>query len=671
MNSSKPNFTTNTNPSNIAKKTPSASSRIQNTFLKNSQVITAFDSDNTNESDFRCLVATDIHLGFKDHEPLIKDDSFRTFEEVLKTAKEKNVDCVLLAGNLFHHFRPSRLTVTKTTDLLHKYCLGENPVGINFLSNPKELFSHANPAYQKPNWEDPNINICLPIFSIHGNHDNPVSSESLSEMDVLHQQRLINYFGKFEDKSKILLHPIVLEKEGTVLALYGLGSIMDERLNFLMRNGKIKFVRPTPFKTADGKVTTPPNIYNILLFHQNRIPRGSKNYIPEDMIPDWINLIVWGHEHESIPHVINYGKRKILQPGSTIATSFSKDETCQKHVFVLHINGLKNILEPVPLKSVRPLYLHDINLQNTKFNKTNINKEIQIELYVNCVVENLINSAINEAKYIPGKPREPLIRLRVKYNEDEKPLNQKKFGKKFLGRVACPDEILLNVRKQKIDESQLKRNQKPEKKLNTTSMEDFIAEKLKEQNATLKIQDLGMFLEALKLRVDKDDKTAILDVLNYQNFNAKQEVLKNNPSIENMNGEFDSYVKNRTFCYKEEISKFHNWRSEMLQHAQNVTDSKRKEAPVASLSADTEIDEISICGEKKSRITTRRGRAMKENKYVRVVVRGRASSARGRSGPAKTFVRRGNSAVGGRRGRGNTSRSSHFESDSSDDIIEL
>nr|WPK49561.1 MRE11 [Batillipes sp.] len=442
MEASKPIFSESTDASNVVLGTPTTGGFIQDRLPTNSQLLpTNYDSAGNDEKDFRCLIATDCHLGFRDREPLIKDDSLRAFEEVLKTAKEKKVDCVLMAGDLFHHNRPSRPTACRTIELLQKYCLGDNPVQINFLSNPKELFAHADPACQKPNWEDPNFNIDLPIFSIHGNHDDPIGPKTMCEMDTLHQQRLVNYFGKVEDMANIEVKPIVMEKSGTVLALYGLGSIKDERLNHLMRNGKVKFIRPTPFQTSDGKQYTANDMFSVLLFHQNRVPRGPKNYIPENLLPDWLNLIVWGHEHDSIPQVSETrffdngteSVRKVLQPGSTVATSLSVSEALQKHVFILHITGVEWKIEPIPLKTVRPFYMRDIDLRMMDFDTT-ANKQVQIENYLITIVEDLIEAAKEEAENVPGKPKEPLIRLRVEYGKDAQPLNQKRFGYRFLGK---------------------------------------------------------------------------------------------------------------------------------------------------------------------------------------------------------------------------------------------
>lgn len=46
------------------------------------------------------------------------------------------------------------------------------------------------------NYEDPNFNISLPVFIIHGNHDDPAGSEDLSALDVLAASNLLNYYGK-------------------------------------------------------------------------------------------------------------------------------------------------------------------------------------------------------------------------------------------------------------------------------------------------------------------------------------------------------------------------------------------------------------------------------------------------------------------------------------------
>lgn len=56
------------------------------------------------------------------------EDSFETFGEVLAIAKAEAMDFVLLGGDLFHENKPSRKTLINTLQIMHKHCLGMEPV---------------------------------------------------------------------------------------------------------------------------------------------------------------------------------------------------------------------------------------------------------------------------------------------------------------------------------------------------------------------------------------------------------------------------------------------------------------------------------------------------------------------------------------------------------------
>nr|WPK49563.1 MRE11 [Cornechiniscus lobatus] len=416
-------------------------------------------------TNMRILIATDCHLGVRDREPLVADDALRTFEEVMQIAQHKDVDLILLAGDLFHQNRPSRQTVCRTVEILEKYCLGSRPVAVRFLSNPDEIFANVSddPMFRRPNWEDPNINIELPIFSIHGNHDDPIGPKNLCELDALHTQRLINYFGKMGDIANIEIKPILLEKNGTFLALYGLGSMKDERLYHLLRKGMVKFIRPEPFE-CNGVRVAAEDMFSVLLFHQNRAARGgvgSTNYIPEHMLPEWMDLVVWGHEHDSIPRVVespyveeSTGRitmRRVLQPGSTCTTSLSEGEALPKHVFMLELVGREWNVEAIKLLTVRPFFIQDVDLgrlnvtanAGAEGNETTTKKtatedanqrETAVEEALAGLVEKCIVLAQQQHESEPRTPREPLVRLRVHFGKKDAPLNQKRFGQRFVGR---------------------------------------------------------------------------------------------------------------------------------------------------------------------------------------------------------------------------------------------
>lgn len=56
-------------------------------------------------------------------------------------------------------------------NLLRKYTMGDKPSQLEFLSDPSINFRHNK--IPVVNYEDPNLNVSYPVFSIHGNHDDP------------------------------------------------------------------------------------------------------------------------------------------------------------------------------------------------------------------------------------------------------------------------------------------------------------------------------------------------------------------------------------------------------------------------------------------------------------------------------------------------------------------
>ena len=233
----------------------------------------------------RFLVSTDNHLGYCEKDPIRCNDSFAAFEEVLRTAKHKNVDFVLFAGDMFHENKPSRHTIHSTMELLRTYCLGGEPVFIEILNDQEDIFKAS---MGRVNYEDPFQSISLPIFAIHGNHDDPsregTTGDALAALDLLAVSNLINYFGKSDRVEDIEIAPILIRKGTTKIAIYGLGAIRDERLNRMWNQKKVKFVRLTQDQGRD-------DFFNIFLLHQNRdYGRGRKNCVHESMIPDWMGM---------------------------------------------------------------------------------------------------------------------------------------------------------------------------------------------------------------------------------------------------------------------------------------------------------------------------------------------------------------------------------------------
>lgn len=77
------------------------------------------------------MLATDNHLGYNQSDPIRGQDSLNTFREILEIARERQVDFILLAGDLFHENRPTRACLHQTMAMLREYTLGDRPVQVS------------------------------------------------------------------------------------------------------------------------------------------------------------------------------------------------------------------------------------------------------------------------------------------------------------------------------------------------------------------------------------------------------------------------------------------------------------------------------------------------------------------------------------------------------------
>jgi double-strand break repair protein MRE11 len=281
---------------------------------------------------------TDTHVGYAERDPIRGGDSLRTLREVLQLAVKHDVDMVLMAGDIFHDNRPSRDTLHQTIALLREFTLGDKPVSLELMSDEME---GCAPGFSFPavNYADPNLNVSIPVFSIHGNHDDPQGSGpagALCALDLLSVTGMFNYMGKIDlpsdttnpeannpSNSGISIKPVLLRKGHTKLALYGVGNVKDARMHYELRSGRVRMYMPTDASRE---------WFNILLVHQNRVPHPPNPSIPEGLFSDSIDLVVWGHEHDCriTPEPVAGKPYFITQPGSTIATSLSVGESIEK-----------------------------------------------------------------------------------------------------------------------------------------------------------------------------------------------------------------------------------------------------------------------------------------------------------------------------------------------------
>ena len=362
---------------------------------------------------------------------------------------------VLLAGDLFHDNKPSRRSMYQVMRSLRMNCLGEKPCELEMLSDANDVLNGDH-----VNYEDPDINVAIPVFSIHGNHDDPTGDGHYCSLDLLQMSGLLNYFGRIPETDKIEVKPVLLQKGQTKLALYGMSNVRDERLFRTFREGNAKFFKPG----AQQK-----DWFNIMAVHQNHHAYSESGYLPENFLPEFMDLVVWGHEHECLidPRLNPEMQFHVMQPGSSIATSLVPGEAVPKHVAILSITGKEFKVEKHRIRSVRPFITKELVLaQDPRFKGIAKEKENRSKLTMK--LTEVVNEMIEEAKsdWLAIQDEEdidyadddqpiipkPLVRLRVEYTPPQSGgkfdcENPQRFSNRFVDRVANINDVVHFYRK--------------------------------------------------------------------------------------------------------------------------------------------------------------------------------------------------------------------------------
>ncbi|KAI5295163.1 meiotic recombination, partial [Ascosphaera acerosa] len=437
---------------------------------------------------------------------------------------------VLLAGDLFHENKPSRKSLYQVMRSLRENCYSDKPCELELLSDAKDNFAGA---FAHANYQDPDINVGIPVFSIHGNHDDPSGEGHLAALDVLQVAGLLNYYGRTPESDNIQVKPVLLQKGQTKLALYGLSNVRDQRLFRTFRDGKVRFFRPSESQDE---------WFNLISVHQNHHAYNETGYLPERFLPEFLDLVIWGHEHECLmtPRMNPERRFHVMQPGSSIATSLVPGEAAQKQVALLTITGRKFLVEPIPLKTVRPFIMREISLSEEKSLKRvarRDNNRTEVTKLLISIVDEMIEEANAEwmgmqrdedlagEGHPPLTPPLPLIRLRVEVSTPSGGAfdceNPQRFSNRFVGRVANVNDVVQFHRKKRAGQvakaSDLIEQPDAESISHLTALDSVKVEKLVReylQAQSLTILPENTFSDAVSQFVDKDDKHAVEIFLN-------------------------------------------------------------------------------------------------------------------------------------------------------------
>lgn len=244
----------------------------------------------------------------------------------------------------------------------------------------------------------------------------------------------MNNFGKCEQKEHIEITPILIHKEETKIALYGIGHLKENAFQENLNSQNFHFLKP-----ANSE-----EYFNILVLHQN--PKNFQN-TPEC---SFFNLIIWGSTNESIPKIeMNEDIGKLIyKPGSSLITTYDENESKPKHLGLLKIRRKEFLFEPVFLKeSHRELVIKEIEMSKIKKNKpiANANNEEgkknfkgfdedETEFFIEEEINNLLKEY--QSRVFDREIKKlPIIRLKVEYSGFDV-IRIQRLESKFKNKVA-------------------------------------------------------------------------------------------------------------------------------------------------------------------------------------------------------------------------------------------
>ena len=264
---------------------------------------------------------------------------------------------------------------------------------------------------------------------------------------------------------------------------------------------------------------------------KNSYAHTEKGYLPEEFLPDFLDMVIWGHEHECLidPKYNPEMNFHVMQPGSSVATSLMPGEAVPKHVAVLSITGRDFTVETIRLKTVRPFVMREIVLSEEKEAMKlakKANNRTALTQFLTGIVDDMIEQAKEEWKAAQGDeeqdddedPPLPLIRLRVEYTAPEGGNfdceNPQRFSNRFTEKVANVKDVVQFYRKKKgVTKRAMNGAEMPEESMlaslaiDSVKVEQLVREFLDAQSLTIFPQN--SFGDAVSQFIDKDDKHAM------------------------------------------------------------------------------------------------------------------------------------------------------------------
>ncbi|MDH5754380.1 MAG: DNA repair exonuclease [Candidatus Bathyarchaeota archaeon] len=223
---------------------------------------------------FSFVHAADLHLGYSQYGLEARREDFdKAFQELVDKTIELKPDFLIIAGDLFHHARPSNVT----------------------LENAIKNFSRLREAE-------------IPVLTVDGSHDSAPNVVTGTILNPLDSAGLFHHLPRHEG---------ACWRKPDCCYVYGVPNFRTRR----------KTEESLPAFMEKNKPTPDPNLFNIFIFHMALdLPSVKPPYMeaeaPPELIPEGFNYYAAGHVHK--PYKEKFKTGLLVYSGSTETVNYDE-----------------------------------------------------------------------------------------------------------------------------------------------------------------------------------------------------------------------------------------------------------------------------------------------------------------------------------------------------------
>ena len=235
---------------------------------------------------FSFVHVADLHLGYMQYNLDVRREDFaRAFEEVVEKTLELKPDFMLVAGDIFHHARPSNVTLE------------------NAIRNFRRLKDAG-----------------IPVLAVDGSHDAAPNIMTGTVLNPLHSAGLIHYLPRLEGACW----------ENESCYVYGIPNFRTKR----------RTEEDLPAFYERNKPSPRPSKFNIFTFHMAvDLPSVTPPYmeaeISPELIPEGFNYYAGGHVHTPVETKFKSGL--LVYSGCTETVSY-QDANVEKGFYYVEVD---------------------------------------------------------------------------------------------------------------------------------------------------------------------------------------------------------------------------------------------------------------------------------------------------------------------------------------------